>query len=253
MLEKMPMPNFWRAPVDNDLGNHGPARQAQWKIASTSLLLGCSDWTQERMTDVKEEAGSVTVSFRYAMPTQPASACEVSYRVTGDGAVHVKLSYDPVEGLCDMPEFGMLFQMNADYDNVTWYGLGPQETYADRKHGAKLGLYQNKVMDNFAKYLVPQECGNKMGVRFATVTDAKGRGLLFAGDEINFSALPYTPHEMENASHAYELPNVHHTYIRAALAQMGVAGDDSWGAPVHPEYLIDVSKKLEFSFVFKGV
>ncbi len=253
MLEKMPMPNFWRAPVDNDLGNHGPARQAQWKIASTSLLLGCSDWTQERMTDVKEEAGGVMVSFRYAMPTQPASACEVSYRVTGDGAVHVKLSYDPVEGLCDMPEFGMLFQMNADYDNVTWYGLGPQETYADRKHGAKLGLYQNKVMDNFAKYLVPQECGNKMGVRFATVTDAKGRGLLFAGDEINFSALPYTPHEMENASHAYELPNVHHTYIRAALAQMGVAGDDSWGAPVHPEYLIDVSKKLEFSFVFKGV
>lgn len=92
-----------------------------------------------------------------------------------------------------------------------------------------------------------------MGVRFAFVTNEKGRGMLFAGDEINFSALPYTPHEMENAMHVYELPNVHHTYVRVALAQMGVAGDDSWGAPVHPEYLIDVQKKLEFSFVFKGV
>ena len=70
---------------------------------------------------------------------------------------------------------------------------------------------------------------------------------------MTFSALPYTPHEMENASHGYELPKVHHTIVRAALAQMGVGGDDSWGAAVHPEYLIDVEKKLEFSFVFKGI
>lgn len=253
LLERMPVPNFWRAPVDNDLGNGGPARQAQWKIASTYLLLSCTDWTKERLIGVQEEENSVTVSYRYTMPTIPASECEVSYTVMGDGAVRTKLSYDPVEGLIDMPEFGMMFQMNADYENVTWYGLGPAETYADRKCGAKLGLYQNKVMDNMAKYLVPQECGNKMGVRFASVTNVKGRGMLFAGDEVNFSALPYTPHEMENAMHVYELPNVHHTYVRVALAQMGVAGDDSWGAPVHPEYLIDVRKKLEFSFVFKGV
>lgn len=77
--------------------------------------------------------------------------------------------------------------------------------------------------------------------------------MLFAGDAINFSALPYTPHEMEHATHAYELPNVHYTVVRAALAQMGVAGDDSWRARVRPEYRIDVSQKLEFRFVFKGI
>lgn len=253
LLEKMPLPNFWRAPVDNDMGNRGPARHAQWKIASLYMIQGCMDATEERLKEVKEEENSVTLSFQYTMPTVPSGICEVSYTVMGDGAVCTKLSYDPVKELGDMPEFGMIFQMNADYENVSWYGLGPAETYADRKHGAKLGLYQNKVMDNMAKYLVPQECGNKMGVRYASVTDAKGRGMMFAGDGINFSALPYTPHEMEHAMHTYDLPKVHHTYVRVALAQMGIAGDDSWGAPIHPEYLIDVNKKLEFSFVFKGV
>ena len=167
--------------------------------------------------------------------------------------MRTKLTYDPVKELGDMPEFGMLFKLNADYDHVKWYGLGPEETYADRKEGAKLGIYENRVKDNLAKYLVPQECGNKMGVRYAAVTDVRGRGMLFAGDAMNFSALPYTPHEMEHALHAYELPGVHYTVVRAALAQIGVAGDDSWRARVHPEYRIDVSRKLEFEFVFKGI
>ena len=152
-----------------------------------------------------------------------------------------------------MPEFGMMLKLNADYNQVEWYGLGESETYADRKHGAKLGIYANRVEDNMAKYLVPQECGNKEEVRWAKVTDRKGRGLLFTGDAMCFSALPYTPHEMENAMHDYELPQVHYTVIRVAKAQMGVGGDDSWGALVHPEYHIDVTKKLEFTFTFKGI
>ncbi|MEG1699631.1 MAG: hypothetical protein RR271_08425, partial [Oscillospiraceae bacterium] len=75
----------------------------------------------------------------------------------------------------------------------------------------------------------------------------------FSGDEISFSALPYTPHEIENAKHAYELPKVHYTVVRAAKQQMGVGGDDSWGACTHPEYLIDASKPMEFTFSFKGI
>lgn len=82
-----------------------------------------------------------------------------------------------------MPEFGVLFKFNADYDHVKWYGLGPVETYADRKHGAKLGIYENLVTDNLARYLVPQECGSKEGVRWAKITDRKGRGMLFEMDE----------------------------------------------------------------------
>jgi len=160
-----------------------------------------------------------------------------------------------VKGLCDMPEFGVIFKFNADYDRVEWYGNGPAETYEDRKMGAKLGIYQNMVSDNMAQYMVPQECGNKTDVRWAKITDRKGRGILFEadGDGMNFSALPYTPHEMENAKHPYELPEVHYTVVRVAKQQMGVGGDDSWGAPVHEEYHIATDKKLEFRFCFKGI
>ena len=121
---------------------------------------------------------------------------------------------------------------------------------------AKLGIYQNKVADNMAQYLVPQECGAKTAVRWAKVVDRKGRGLLFTADAAKpmfFSALPYTPHEMESAKHPYELPPVHYTVIRAIGEQMGVGGDDSWGANVHPEYIPDVTKPVEFTFTFRGI
>ena len=253
MIEKIPMPNFWRAPVDNDNGSMAPARYAQWKIASMYISHRNGGMFDNVQTKVEEKDNTVTVTYTYFMPTTPASKCQVAYTVFGDGTIETKLMYDPVEGLPDMPEFGMMFWFNADYDNLTWYGMGPDETYADRRHGAKLGIYSNKVADNMAKYLVPQECGNKVGVRYARLVDAKGRGILFEGDELSFSALPYTPHELENAAHAYELPQVHHTIVRVAFAQMGVGGDDSWGSWVHPEYHIDVTKPLEFTFRFKGI
>lgn len=253
MIEKIPMPNFWRAPVDNDNGSMALARYAQWKIASMYISHRNGGMFDNVPTKVEEKDNTVTVTYTYFMPTTPASKCQVAYTVFGDGTIETKLMYDPVEGLPDMPEFGMMFWFNADYDNLTWYGMGPDETYADRRHGAKLGIYSNKVADNMAKYLVPQECGNKVGVRYARLVDAKGRGMMFEGDELSFSALPYTPHELENAAHVYELPQVHHTIVRVALAQMGVGGDDSWGSLVHPEYHIDVTKPLEFTFRFKGI
>lgn len=253
MIGKIPMPNFWRAPVDNDNGSMAPGRYAQWKIASMYISHRNGGMFDNVPTTVEETEHSVTITYTYYMPTTPASKCQAAYTVYGDGTVKTKLTYDPVEGLPDMPEFGMMFKLNADYDNVEWYGYGPEETYADRRHGAKLGIYKNKAADNMAKYLVPQECGNKVGVRYAKVTDDRGRGLLFSGDELSFSALPYTPHELENAAHPYELPQVHYTVVRVALAQMGVGGDDSWGAWVHPEYHIDVTKPLEFTFRFRGI
>ena len=253
LLETIPMPNFWRAPTDNDKGNMMPQRYAQWKIASMYLTHKPFGKPAQSEPRVEEAEDSVTVTFRYGMPVTPEAECFVAYRVFGDGTVQVKLSYAPVRELGDMPEFGMMFRLNADYEHVKWYGYGPQETYADRMQGAKLGVYKNQVKDNLAKYLVPQECGNRQGVRWAEVTDYKGRGLRFWGEELNFSALPYTPHELENARHVYELPPVHYTTVRVAKAQMGVGGDDSWGSRTHPEFLLDAGEPMEFSFFFRGI
>ena len=260
MMEAIPKPNFWRAPTDNDNGNFMPARYGQWKIAS--LYATHKDYRENTYAkiikpelEVKENTAKVI--FTYLLPTRPVSQCQLSYEVDGEGKVTAVLSYDPVKDLGDMPEFGVMFKLNADYDHLEWYGLGPAETYADRQKGAKLGIYRNLVKDNMAAYVVPQECGAKAGIRYAKVTDRKGRGMLFEMDEksgpMMFSALPYTPHEMENARHPYELPEVHYTVVRAALGQMGIAGDDSWGSPTHPEFLLNTEGKMEFAFSFKGI
>ena len=256
MIQMIPRPNFWRAPVDNDNGSLMQMRCGQWKLASMYLSHKYptgGHYPGMHIPEIEVLDDSAKITFTYAMPTTPATECKLSYQVYGDGSIRTTLTYDPVEGLGDMPEFGVMFKFDADYDNVTWYGMGPEETYVDRCEGAKLGIYRNKVEDNMAKYMVPQECGNKVGVRWASVTDRKGRGMLFTGDAMEFSALPYTPHEMENAMHPFELPQVHYTVVRVSKQQMGIAGDDSWGAKPLPEYLIKTDEKMEFTFTFKGI
>lgn len=249
----IPLPNFWRTPTNNDSGNMMPQRYAQWKIASMYVTTRQNQRFADTSPRVEKNDNNIAITYTYFMPTTPQSSCEVTYRVFGDGTIETTLSYDPVKELGDMPEFGMMFKLDADYDTVKWYGLGPQETYEDRQHGGKYGVYENKVADNIAEYLVPQESGNKCRVRYAKVMDKKGRGMLFFGDEFSFSALPYTPHELENAVHHFELPPVHYTVVRVAKKQMGVGGDDSWGSHTHPEYLLDVSEKMEFTFCFRGI
>ncbi len=258
MIEGIPKPNFWRAPVDNDEGNGMPMVYGQWKLAS--LYLSHKSFIAPKQEgydpgDPKLEVHKThaSVTYSYVLPTAPATYCQVRYTVYGDGTIETTLIHDPIKELADMPEFGMIMKINADYNQLEWYGMGPEETYADRCMGAKLGIYRNQVSDNVADYIVPQETGNKVGVRWAKVTDKRGRGLLFEGDSMSFSALPWTPHEMENARHPYELPQIHYTVIRAAMMQMGIAGDDSWGSPTHPEYLIHADKRLEFTFRFRGI
>ncbi len=258
MIESIPKPNFWRSPVDNDEGNGMPMVYGQWKLASLYLSHKSFIVPEQKGYDPGDPKLEVhkthaSVTYSYVLPTTPATYCQVRYTVYGDGTIETTLIHDPIKELADMPEFGMIMKINADYNQLEWYGMGPEETYADRRMGAKLGIYRNQVSDNVADYIVPQETGNKVGVRWAKITDKLGRGLLFEGDGMNFSALPWTPHEMENARHPYELPPIHYTVIRAAMMQMGIAGDDSWGSPTHPEYLIHADKRLEFTFRFRGI
>lgn len=250
-IETMPLPNFWRAPVDNDRGNAMPQRYAQWKLASlyaTGLGEGAPLFPA-----VERREHSVVVTYDYFLPTEPKSACRLGYEVFGDGTVLTTLSYQAVKGLPDMPEFGVLFKLSADYDRVRWYGLGPEETYVDRQQGARLGVFEKTVEEQLARYLVPQECGNHCGVRWAQVVDRRGRGMEFFGEELSVNVVPYTPHELENAAHACELPPVYRTVVRVALQQMGVGGDDSWGARTHPEYLLPAETDLTFRFGFRGL
>ena len=270
MLDAFPVPNFWRAPTQNDTANGMPARYGVWKLASLYRWYpGLAAIPGGRyFPEINETEHYVDVTYDVNVAASAEGrVCRIRYRVSGDGVVRVKMTMN-AEGLPEMPEYGMLLRMDADYDHVEWYGLGPDETYADRTQGAKLGLYERAVRDGVARYLVPQECGSQLGVRWAKVTDERGRGLLFLGGTaadtipgmtgaarggMSFSALPYSPHEMEAAGHPFDLPEVHHTWIRCSLAQMGIAGDDTWGARTHEEFLLPKGRNMTFEFAFRGI
>lgn len=260
LLKDMPRPNFWRALTDNDRGYRMGFEYGKWKLASDYMV--CAEC---RLNEVAEKYAEVSV--KYELPENMGESM-VTYKVFADGFIKTSIGFDAKK---TMPEFGMLFKTDYDYDNITWYGAGPSETYEDRRSGAKIGLFEDKV-SNLAPYLMPQECCHKVNVRYFRVTDRKNRGLLFVSEVqkdptqgskaaensvvtdryMGFSALPYTPNELEEAKHPNELPKPQSTVIKVDLMQMGIAGDDSWGSKAHPEYHIK-KREHEFVFWFKGI
>nr|MCR5746959.1 DUF4981 domain-containing protein [Lachnospiraceae bacterium] len=229
-IKRSPKPNFWRAMTENDMANLLPFRAGQWRNAGAFITSKkyYDEWLRSIEYKLEEKEESVSVTYTYRLPVIPEKTCEVRYIIHSDGVVDVRMHMEASDDIGELPEFSMLFTFDAALENLSWYGLGPEETYVDKCH-AKLGVYHNKVKENMAKYLVPQECGNKMGVREACLTDRRGRGIRFVGKDLSFSALPYSPYEIDNATHDFELPPVNYTYVRAGLTQMGVGGDDTWG------------------------
>ncbi len=265
MIGFIPRPNFWRAPTANDDGNQMAGRYGVWKLASlyqtTTPLIAREDEALGKEVmgypKIQEYDDHVDVTFKHWLfPTDTETFVFVTYSVFGDGTCRVSMSYDGTKKLPPMPEYGFIFKIDADYDKIKFYGNGPFENYCDRNTGARLGVYKTTAGDSVAPYLIPQETGNFTGVRFAEVTDRRGRGLRFSSvsqDGMDFSAIPYTPEQLEEAKHPYELPRVTSTVVRCSMKQMGIAGDDSWGAKTHEEFLVDASKPLNFSFEFKGI
>ncbi|AQP47440.1 beta-galactosidase [Tessaracoccus aquimaris] len=249
LLKAVPTPNFWHAPTSNEKGWRSFFEDGDWLLASryANLVPG------ENPT-ITTHDDSVEVTYHYALPTRPESRCDLSYRVFGDGRIDVTETLTPGAGLADLPEFGVLFTIDADYSHLRWYGEGPDECYVDRRGGARVGVYDADVADLLTPYLMPQEAGSRTGVRWAEVTNGKGAGLRFSAPSgMEFSALPWSPFEIENAAHHVDLPPIQNTFIRPALARRGVGGDDSWGARTHPEFLIPAEGQLVFQFSFIGL
>ncbi|GGD46681.1 glycoside hydrolase family 2 TIM barrel-domain containing protein [Paenibacillus nasutitermitis] len=246
LLHSALAPNFWRAYTDNDRGNLQHERCATWRSAGEERILRELTW--ETLQD------RVIVQASYILPTTTVSKCELIYTVKGTGEIEVYEQLAPGENLPEIPEIGMMLVMDGSFDSLEWYGKGPHESYWDRQTGAKLGLYTSKVADQFVPYIRPQECGNKMGVRRASVTNAQGSGLAILGaPEVELNVLPYTPGELESHDHVYKLPDSSRTVIRINHRQMGVGGDDSWGARTHPEFMLHANKTYAFSFTLKGL
>ncbi|MBU3215132.1 DUF4981 domain-containing protein [Clostridium estertheticum] len=245
MITRAPMPIYWRAMTDNDKGTNHGFRCGQWLQAS--MFQSCID------VQVIEDDYSIIVEYTYALLAGIQAEVKIAYTVYSNGEIKVSCDYKGIKGMPELPIFGMAFKLSSDYDNFKWYGKGPEENYVDRLHGATLGIFEKSVKENVAGYIVPQESGNHTGVRWAKIKDKNRFGIEFEASKVPFElgVSPYTACELQNAYHHNELPRVNYTVVTIAAKQMGVGGDDSWGAPVHEEYLIDSSKDIHFEFIMR--
>lgn len=248
LIKEVPKPNFYRASTQNDTGNKYGFRYGQWFSAS----LYQKAIFQKAV--LNEDSTSVEIIYHHILPGNAETEMEVTYLVDGNGKVDVTLDYQPSAEQIEMPEFGMMFKLPLDFENVEFYGEGPMENHIDRQQGTMLGIYQYTIYENLTPYLMPQECGNRTGVRYADIynKDEIGLHFCFIDDAFEFSAIPYTPIEMESARHPFELPLPYQSVVRINQIQMGVAGDNTWGAKTHDEYLLSNQKHYVFKFSFNG-
>lgn len=239
-------PNFFRPSTQNDTANMYGYRYGQWLQASLYQNISYLGY------ETDETFSFLKVSYRHGLLPNDSSYVDVVYTVYTDGEIKVDMTLHPSSEIIEAPEFSYMVTINKNFDYVTYYGYGPEENYVDRNCGALLGIYDYDVDSNFTEYLMPQECGNRTGVRRATIEDEYGHGLYFEAEECEFSALRYMPMEIENAKHVEELPEPYQTVIRIGLAQMGIAGDNTWGAKTHDEFLLPKGEVLHFTFRMKG-
>ncbi len=235
------LPNFWRALTDNDIG---------WKVGSSmGTWKNVAHNAEVQSIETAEESTGFRITANLRLPVISTNVA-VSYLLRGDGSVGVALRLELEKSTPELPRIGVQFAVPANWNQVRWYGRGPQETYWDRKTGAAVGLYKTSVPDWITHYVRPQENANRTDVRWMQLTDTAGMGVEIrsSGRWFGASAWPYSMEDLENATHDYQLPTRSFITVNVDGWQMGVGGDTSWGLPVHPEYRILKKGEYDFSF-----
>ncbi len=265
MLISGPVPNFWRAPIDNDFGNNLHKRSRVWRKAGENREVA--------NVSVKEiNKSTVKVTFDFNLVSDEGNKIATyksTYTVYGTGDVVVSNNFEmTADDLPEIVRMGMNLVMPRKFDQMSWLGRGPQESYWDRKTGAFVGLYSGSVADQYWAYLRPQENGNKTDVRWMTITDNDGNGLLFSGQPLlEVSAHHNLMEDFESMERTdgrqvkgIEVLNRHTTDVKPRdltsvnidHKQMGVGGDNSWGALTHEEYRLR-DKAYSYSFRIRAI
>ncbi|MFJ9407598.1 glycoside hydrolase family 2 TIM barrel-domain containing protein [Streptomyces sp. NPDC101393] len=248
LLSGGPVPNFWRGATDNDIGRGAEKSLRTWREAGAG----------RKVTGVKAAQPSpseVTVEIAATLPTSPAtSRWDTVLTVRGDGELRVKHTLSPGAGLPDLPMVGALLTVPAGFRTFDWYGRGPQENYWDRHTGAFVGRYRTSVDEQLGPYARPQQTGNAIDVRTASLTDRDGTGLRVSAEPgedaqlLEISALRYAPTDLEEVRHPHELKPRKETQLGVNHRQMGVGGNDSWGAPPLEKYLLHADRTYSYAY-----
>ena len=242
-------PNFWRAPTDNDFGADLQLKYAIWKTPNFRL---------ESLDAVMSE-GIAVVKAVYEIP-ETQTGLTMKYEINNRGAVRITqtMTAGPSTEIPGMFRFGLRFRMPAEYDTIEYYGRGPWENYADRKGSAAVGLYRQKVADQFYPYIRPQETGTKSDIRWWKIVDLSCSGLGIVSDgPFSASALEYSMESLDDGlekhqRHSPEVEKAGFTEVCVDKVQMGLGCVDSWGREPRPEYQLGYGD-YEFSLILSPV
>ena len=242
------VPEFWRAPTDNDYGAGLQHRLGVWKNPEMKLK------------ECKVDGNTVTSTFD--MPSVKATLV-MTYTLTEEGEVIVReqLKADKDAKLAPMMRYGVQLQMPKEFDAVKYYGRGPVENYIDRNSSEFIGFYENKVADEYYPYVRPQESGNHTDVRWFRVVNAEGKGLEFYGNApMEASALNFLTEDLDDGAtkdkvigrHSGDLIERPLTQVHIQQRQMGLGCVNSWGAWPLAEYQMPY-KDYDFTFAIRPI
>lgn len=244
LITSGPVPNFWRAPTDNDKGNGQHTRNQTWRDAGARRTV--TDVTVRTLDD-----RAVEIEVRGTLPTTVESAYTTRYTVFGNGEIKVDNTLHPgAANLPYIPEVGTLLFLPRRLDRLHYYGRGPEENHWDRNTGTDVGRYASTVAGQWTPYIRPQENGNRTDVRWAALTDGRGRGLLVSGEPLlEINASHFTPEDLSaGVRHDYQLTPRDAVVLRVNHRQMGVGGDDSWGAHTHDEFKLFADRDYAYTY-----
>src|SRR5574344_2067083 len=232
IIKDGPVPNFWRAPTDNDKGNGMDNRCGSWKFAGRDRVINSS-----KVTTVSEK--ETRIDFEIGLPKAGSSKMTRSYTIYGSGDIIVDYTFSPDGSLSEIPNVGTLFTIPGGFEKVTWYGRGPHENYVGRNQGSHMGIYSTVADSMTIPYMEIGETGQRTNVRWMTLTNSTGMGLMVVGSPfMEFSAQHYTPQQLTDVKLPWDLKRDKDITLRVDYRQMGLGGINSWGAKPLDAYMI---------------
>ena len=252
LLFRGPRPDFWRCPTDNDRGsglreNGITTPKNRYRLADSNCWKTAADsWETKPANIHRHFDGSIEIQFKGSI-LEDAAGLDLRYIVHPAGSIKVDFNYSARKTLPMLMRVGTAWQLPLDFQQIRWYGPGPDPTYHDR-NWQPIGIYQKTIMENWIDYSKPQENGNKVDLRWIEITDAKGTGLRFTSEgSLSANALPFSADEMSGCAYSWQLPERSAVHLNIDHAQMGVGGDNSWGDIALPKYQLR-AKKYTFQY-----
>ncbi|WPJ95987.1 glycoside hydrolase family 2 TIM barrel-domain containing protein [Coraliomargarita algicola] len=240
--------NFWRPPVDNDRGSKLLEKSNMWKKAGAQA--------QVQSAEVKQVGNDVILNYQLSIPVGQTTA-QLIYKVSAGGAIFADVTVTPKGKNLGpvIPRLGMQAQVSKDLVNWSWYGHGPDETMLDRQRGARLGKWSLNVADAWYPYSKPQETGNRTGVRFASLRDDAGAGLIIRGINapLNMSAYPFAMSELDAGHrHPCDIKTGGVVTLNIDHVQVGVGGVNSWKALPLNQHMTKPNKPYRWQFSLRA-